>query len=147
VTEATSACFYVRFGIPGALRNCKAPKQPFEKSTLIVESAFGAVIGNGAMALPIFYFKTGSDKLVNLIRDDQMTFAKLSINVIAWIGVPNETYDFQKNLAVSPKRRITCPAPKITFVALPAQGAPPNRFSCRALPARLSSQMSFNWYR
>jgi hypothetical protein len=118
-----------------------------KKSTLIVESAFGAVIGNGAMALPIFYFKTGSDKLVNLIRDDQMTFAKLSINVIAWIGVPNETYDFQKNLAVSPKRRITCPAPKITFVALPAQGAPPNRFSCRALPARLSSQMSFNWYR
>jgi hypothetical protein len=60
------------------------------------------------MALPIFYFKTGSDKLVNLIRDDQMTFAKLSINVIAWISVPNETYDFQKNLAVSPKRRITC---------------------------------------
>jgi hypothetical protein len=99
------------------------------------------------MALPIFYFKTGSDKLVNLIRDDQMTFAKLSINVIAWISVPNETYDFQKNSLFLLSVGLLVRAPKITFVALPAQGAPPNRFSCRALPARLSSQMSFKWYR
>ena len=89
------------------------------------------------MALPIFYFKTGSDKLVNLIRDDQMTFAKLSINVIAWISVPNETYDFQKNSLFLLSVGLLVRAPKITFVALPAQGAPPNRFSCRALPARL----------
>jgi hypothetical protein len=45
------------------------------------------------VALTVFYFKTGADKLVNLIGNEHMTFTELSINIIAWIGVPNETYD------------------------------------------------------
>ena len=35
--------------------------------------------------LSFFYFKAGADKLVNLIWDEQVTFAKLSIDVIIWI--------------------------------------------------------------
>jgi len=56
-------------------------------------SVFGALIGRGALLLPFFYFKTGADKLVNLIRDHQVTLAELSINVIARISIPNEAYD------------------------------------------------------
>jgi hypothetical protein len=64
-----------------------------EKSALISASVFGALIVSGALLLPFFYFKTCADKLVDLIRDDQVTLAELSINVVAWISVPNEAYD------------------------------------------------------
>jgi hypothetical protein len=58
--------------------------------------------------LPFFYFKTCADKVVDLIRDDQVTLAELSINVVARISVPNEAYDLQKKLTVSPEPRIAC---------------------------------------
>jgi hypothetical protein len=71
-----------------------APKQSLEKSALILAPVFGVLIGSGALLLSFFYFKTGADKLVNLIRDDQVTLAELSINIIAWISLPNKAYDF-----------------------------------------------------
>ena len=43
--------------------------------------------------LSFFYFETGADELVGLIRDEQVTLAELSINVVAWISIPNEAYD------------------------------------------------------
>jgi hypothetical protein len=54
---------------------------------------FGALIGRGALLLPFLYSETGADKLVNLMRDHQVTLAELSINVIARISIPNEAYD------------------------------------------------------
>ncbi len=69
------------------------PKQSLEKSAVILGPIFGALLQSCPIALTFFHFKTGADKLVNLIWDDQMTFGKLSINVIAGIGVPNEAYD------------------------------------------------------
>jgi hypothetical protein len=71
-----------------------APKQSLEKSALILAPVFGVLIGRGALLLSFFYFKTGADKLVNLIRNDQVTLAELSINIVAWISVPNKAYDF-----------------------------------------------------
>jgi hypothetical protein len=49
------------------------------------------------------YFKAGANKLVNLIGNEHMTLAKLSINIVAWISLPNKANDLKKNLAVSPK--------------------------------------------
>jgi hypothetical protein len=71
-----------------------APKQSLEKSALILAPVFGVLIGRGALLLSFFYFKTGADKLVNLIRNDQVTLAELSISIVAWISVPNKAYDF-----------------------------------------------------
>ncbi len=69
------------------------PKQSLEKSAMILGSIFNALIRGCPLAFTFFRFKTDADKLVNLIWDDQMTFGKLSINVIAGIDVPNEAYD------------------------------------------------------
>jgi hypothetical protein len=41
------------------------------------------------------------------VRDEKITFAELPINVITWIGVPNEARDFHKKFAVSPEPRVT----------------------------------------
>jgi hypothetical protein len=64
------------------------------------------------VALTVFYFKTGADKLVNLIWDEQVTFAELSIDVIIWISIPNKTYDLKENLRVGllVSRRDECSA-------------------------------------
>jgi hypothetical protein len=67
----------------------------------------GAPISRDALALTFFYFKTGANKLVNLIGNEHMTLAKLSINIVAWISLPNEANDLKKNLAVSPECGIT----------------------------------------
>ena len=58
--------------------------------------------------LPPFYFKTGADKLVDLMRDEQVTIAELAINIVVWISVPNEAYDLYKKLAISSEPRVTC---------------------------------------
>ena len=58
--------------------------------------------------LPPFYFKTGADKLVDLMRDEQVTIAELAINIVVWISVPNEAYDLYKKLTISAERGITC---------------------------------------
>jgi hypothetical protein len=56
-----------------------------------------------------FYFDTGTYELVDLEWDQEMmTLAKLSVHVIAWISVPNESYDFKKQLAVCPEGWVTC---------------------------------------
>jgi hypothetical protein len=71
-----------------------------EKSALT--RVFGALIGRDALSLLFLYPKTGADKLMDPIPDEKMTFAELSINVVAWISVPNEAHDFHKKLTVSP---------------------------------------------
>jgi len=43
---------------------------------------FGSLIEKCALLLSFFYFKAGADELVNLIWDEQVTFAELSIDVI-----------------------------------------------------------------
>ena len=60
------------------------------------------------MFLPFFYFKTRADKFVDLVPDEKMTFAELSIYVIVWISVPNEAYDLHKKFTVSPESGVTC---------------------------------------
>ena|ERR1700687_1618687 len=77
-----------------------------EKSALA--RVFGVLIGRGALPDLFLYPKTGADKLVDPIPDEKVTFAELSINVVAWISVPNEAYDFHKKLTVSPELRVTC---------------------------------------
>jgi hypothetical protein len=49
-----------------------------------------------------------ADKLVNLIWDEHVTFAELSIDVIIWISIPNKTYDLKENFTVPPEGGITC---------------------------------------
>jgi len=65
-------------------------------------------IDRRAVFLPFFYFKARADKFVDLIPNEKMTFAELSIYVIAWISVPNEAYDLHKKFTVSPKPGVTC---------------------------------------
>jgi hypothetical protein len=67
---------------------------------------FGALMEKRALLLLFLYFKASADKLVNLIWDEQVTFAELSINVIVWISIPNEAYDLKENLTVPPKSGI-----------------------------------------
>jgi hypothetical protein len=69
---------------------------------------FGALIEKCALLLSFFYFKAGADKLVNLIWDEQVTFAELSIDVIIWISIPNKTYDLKEHFTVPPEGGITC---------------------------------------
>jgi hypothetical protein len=77
-----------------------------EKSALAC--VFGVVIGRGALPLLFLQPKTGADELMDPIPDEKVTFAELSINVVAWISVPNEAYDFHKKLTISPEPGITC---------------------------------------
>jgi hypothetical protein len=49
---------------------------------------FGSLIEKCALLLSFFYFKAGADELVNLIWDEQVTFAELSIDVIIWSKYP-----------------------------------------------------------
>jgi hypothetical protein len=37
---------------------------------------------------------------VDLIADDQVTLVELLVNIVAWIGIPNEACDLYKKLAV-----------------------------------------------
>ena len=69
---------------------------------------FGVLTEKCALLLSFFYFKAGADKLVNLIWDEQVTFAELSIDVIIWISIPNKTYDLKENFTVPPEGGITC---------------------------------------
>ena len=84
------------------------PKQSRKKSALTLAPRFGALIEKCALLLSFFYIKPGADKLVNLIWDEQVTFAELSIDVIIWISIPNKTYDLKENFTVPPEGGITC---------------------------------------
>jgi hypothetical protein len=70
------------------------------------------VIGSLRSALLLFsffYFDTGAYEFVDLEWDKEvMALAKLSVHVIAWISVPNESYDFKKQLAVCTEGWVTC---------------------------------------
>ena len=70
-----------------------ASKKSLQKSTLIPACFVGALIGSGTLLLLFFYLETGADKLVDLIRDDQMALVELSIDIVARIGFPDEAYD------------------------------------------------------
>jgi len=85
-----------------------APKQSRKKSALTLAPRFGALIEKCALLLSLFYRKAGADKLVNLIWDEQVTFAELSIDVIIWISIPNKTYDLKEHFTVPPEGGITC---------------------------------------
>ena len=89
-------------------RSRATPKQSRKKSALTLAPRFGALIEKCALLLSFFYFKAGADKLVNLIWDEQVTFAELSIDVIVWISIPNKAYDLKENLTVPPEGGITC---------------------------------------
>src|ERR1700730_3916202 len=68
-------------------RSRATPKQSRKKSALTLARIFGVLIEKCALLLSFFYFKAGADKLVNLIWDEQVTFAELSIDVIIWISI------------------------------------------------------------
>ena len=55
----------------------------------------------GALFLLFFYFKTGANKLVDLIADLKVALGELLINVVAWISIPNGSRDFYKRLTTS----------------------------------------------
>jgi hypothetical protein len=57
----------------------------------------------GALLLLFFYFKTGANKLVDLIVELKLPFGELMISVVAWISVPNEPRNFCKNLTICSK--------------------------------------------
>lgn len=63
-----------------------ASKQTLEKSTLVPVRLVGALIDSGTQLLLFFHLETCADKLVNLIRDDQMALVELSIDIVARIG-------------------------------------------------------------
>jgi hypothetical protein len=84
------------------------PKQSLKKSALIMACVVGLMVRCGALFRLFFYFKTGANKLVDLIADQKVALGELLIYVVAWISVPNESDDFEKNLAVSPKDWVTC---------------------------------------
>ena len=90
------------------LRSRATSKQSRKNSALLLASQFGALFDYGTLLLSFFYFKAGADKLVNLIWDEQVTFAELSIDVIIWISIPNKTYDLKENFTVPPEGGITC---------------------------------------
>jgi hypothetical protein len=71
-----------------------APKQFSKKFAFMLLCVFGSL--RGAL-FSFFYFDTGAYKLVDLIWDKQVPLAELSIYIVAWISVPNESYDFEKS--------------------------------------------------
>jgi hypothetical protein len=83
-------------------------EQSRKKSALTLAPSFGALIEKCALLLSFFYIKAGANKLVNLIWDEQVTFAELSIDVIIWISIPNKAYDLKEHFAVPPEGGITC---------------------------------------
>jgi hypothetical protein len=83
-----------------------APKQLSKKFAFTVPWVFGSL--RVALLFSVFYFDTGAYKLLDLIWDKQEPLAELSIYIVAWISVPNESYNFEEKLAVSPEGWVTC---------------------------------------
>jgi hypothetical protein len=54
-----------------------------------------------ALVLLFFYFETGANELVDLIASLKVALGELLINVVARIGVPNESRDLYKELTIS----------------------------------------------
>jgi len=49
--------------------------------------------GSGAPLLLFLNFKTGANKLVDLIGDVQVALVELLVNIVAGISLPNESRD------------------------------------------------------
>jgi hypothetical protein len=49
-----------------------------------------------------------ADRRGRSVTSAKVTFGELSINVVAWISVPNEAYDLNKELTVSSKPGVAC---------------------------------------
>ena len=60
----------------------------------------GYILRCAALLVLFLYFKTGANKLVNLVVGLKVALGELVINVVAWISVPNELRDFYEKLAV-----------------------------------------------
>jgi len=60
----------------------------------------------GTLLLSLLYFKTGVNKLVDLIADLKVALNELLINVVARISVPNEARDLDEELTTSSEARI-----------------------------------------
>ena len=70
------------------------PKQSLEKSALIR----GCIVRYSALFVLLFCVDTGANKLMDLITGLKVALGELLINVVAWIGVPNEPRDFYEKL-------------------------------------------------
>ena len=79
------------------------PKQSLEKSALIMACVVGLMVRCGALFRLFFYFKTGANKLVDLIVELKLPLGELMIDVVAGIGVPNKPGNFCKNHTVCSK--------------------------------------------
>jgi hypothetical protein len=78
-----------------------ASKQSLEKSTLTRARVVGKMILRGALLLLIFHFETGGNELVDLVASLKVALGELPINLVARIGVPNESRDCYEQLAIS----------------------------------------------
>jgi hypothetical protein len=61
----------------------------------------GSMVCCGTLLLSLLYFKTGANKLVDLIADLKVALNELLINVVAWISVPNESRDLDEKFTAS----------------------------------------------
>jgi hypothetical protein len=66
----------------------------------------GSMVRCGTLLLSLLYFKTGVNKLVDLIADLKVALNELLINVVARISVPNEACDLDEKLTASSEARI-----------------------------------------
>ena len=84
----------VEYGVINAKRLALLGIESHEKSADKFGSIFYLIFGSGPLAFTFFQFNAGADKLMHLVWGDKMTFSKLSIDVIAWISIPNVAYGF-----------------------------------------------------
>jgi hypothetical protein len=53
-----------------------------------------------ALFVLLFCFDTSANKLMDLIGGLKVALRELLINVVTWISVPNEPYDFDEKLTI-----------------------------------------------
>ena len=51
------------------------------------------------LLLLVLYFNAGANKIVDIIAELKMSFRELSIQLIAWLSVPDEPRDFYEKFA------------------------------------------------
>ena len=71
-------------------KSCDTAKQSLEKTAFIMGCVVGEIAWRGVLFILSFYFKTGANKLVDLIVELRLPLGKLMIDVVARISVPNE---------------------------------------------------------
>src|SRR5215471_21442619 len=78
-----------------------APKQSREKSIRTMARGVGKMVLRGALLLLIFHLETGANELVDLVASLKVALGELPINLVARVGVPDESRDFYEQLAIS----------------------------------------------